>query len=236
MKLLICTILLLLFLVSFVSAETQLQPWCGSNEVYFSHEISPDIIGYERLKIYPDGASQADENVTVKNTLGQVIIDSYISNEGLPDISVIRAGLWRFRTFHYVNTDPGITTFNFTVLKRNAQNSETLLFSAITDDINSLTASEYLTSYVYQTDTQMLQTDRIVIKVYAQTTHSSNVIAHFIYEGTTNTSHVDPPLLVCVQPSNNNNSDDGGTVIGIIFGVIGGIIGAIIISKRGLQT
>jgi hypothetical protein len=238
MKRLMFPILLILFVVSGVSADTStlLQPWCGSPDIYFSHSNSPDIVGYEGLKIYPDGSNQVDENVTAKNTLGQVLIDSYISSPGLPDVSVIRSGLWRFRTFHYVSIASGITTINFTVIKRSSSGSENLLFSAITDDIDSLVATEYLTSYVYQTDTTMLPTDRLVIKVYAESTHSSNVVTHFLYEGTTNTSHVVSPLLVCPTTTTPSPDSSGsGGAIGAAFGLIAGMIGAIVISKRGIQ-
>lgn len=222
--------------ISLASASDLLQPWCGTPAIYFSHAYSGDITGYEGLKIYPDGTNQVDENITVKNTLGWVLVDSYVSRSNLPDVSTLRAGLWRFRTFHYVSLSTGSTVFNFTVFKRNADGTESLIFSTTTDDINSLTATEYLTSYVTQTDTTMLPTDRLVIKVYSESTHSSNVISHFLYEGSTNTSHVVPPLMVCLPESASEtgpgtDSIDGS--IGIVGGLIAGLIGAVII--RGKQ-
>lgn len=204
------------------------QPWCGSPAIYFSHAVSPDIPGYEGLKIYPDGAPAEDENVTVKNTLGQVLIDSYISDPTLPRVSSIRAGLWRFRTFHYVSSTAGVTKANFTVYKRSSTGVETFLFYVETEDIESTASNEYLTSYVMQTDTPMAQSDRIVIRVYGESTHSANVQLHFLYEGTTSTSHVVPSLLVC---STGGAADN--TAMGLVLALTGGFLGAIIISRRG---
>lgn len=211
-----------------------LQPWCGTPTVYFSHASVPDIAGYEGLKIYPDGSPQADENVTVKNTLGRVLVDSYVSGQNLPNVATIRAGVWQFHTYHYVSLATGTTDFNFTVFKRSSSGTETYLFSTITEDINALTATEYQTSYVVQNDTVMLPTDRIVIKVYAESTHSSNVVAHFLYEGTTNTSHVVPSLFVCNQVASPQIKADTGADVGsmAVVGVIGGLLGAIAISRR----
>ncbi|MFA7304847.1 MAG: hypothetical protein WC015_10110, partial [Methanoregula sp.] len=77
---------------------------------------------------------------------------------------------------------------------------------------------------------------RLVIKVYAESTHSSNVVTHFLYEGTTNTSHVVSPLLVCPTTTTPSPDSSGsGGAIGAAFGLIAGMIGAIVISKRGIQ-
>jgi hypothetical protein len=221
-------IVVAVLLVGCVSATVQ--PWCGSQNIYFSHPLVGDIPGYEGLKIYPDGVANVDESVTVKDTLGQVLIDSYVSESGLPDAVSLRAGLWRFRTFHYVSLASGATTFNFSVFKRTATGSESLILSTVTTDIDSLTPTEHLTSYVTQTDTTLAQTDRIVIKVYAKTDHSSNVVAHFLYEGSTNTSHVASPLFVCAPTA--SASDVGGEATGAALGLTAGIIGAIVISRR----
>jgi hypothetical protein len=166
----------------------------GGQILYFDHLKSTDPITYEILNLIPAGNAEADETVTVKNGLGEVLVDPYVTNIGFPALTEIPAGLWRFRTFHYINDDKGTTTAVFKVYNRTATGTETLLFTATSDDINTKTVDEYLTSYVTTTAYKVSATDRIVCKVYGQSTHNQNIIFHFVYDGTTHTSHIQTPL------------------------------------------
>jgi hypothetical protein len=132
--------------------------------------------------------------VVVRNTLGQVLVDSYITDVGYPAITEIPPGLWRFRTFHNVSSNSGVTTAVFKVYNRTAGGTETLLFSATSDEISGTTTTEYLTSYVQVVPYPVSLTDRIVVKVYGQTTHSANLNFRFVYEGSTHTSHIQTVL------------------------------------------
>jgi hypothetical protein len=166
----------------------------GGQILYFNHSASADIAGFEGLGLIPAGNVEADESVTVKTGLGEVSIDPYVTNLGSPGITNIHPGLWRFRTFHYVDKVNGNTNAVFKVYNRTAGGVETLLFTATSEDINALSVQEYLTSYVQATDIPLLLTDRIEIKVYGQSDHASNVIFHFVYDGTIHTSHVLTPI------------------------------------------
>jgi hypothetical protein len=168
----------------------------GGLVLFFSHSAIPDIAGYESLGETPAGNAQADESVTVKDTLGQVLVDPYVTYVGTPGLAILPAGLWRFRTFHYVNDGAGVTTAVFKVYNRTAGGTETLLFTVTSDEINAGTSTEYLTNYAQVLNYPVSITDRLVIKVYGQTTGASNKIFHFVYDGTTDTSHVQTPLLL----------------------------------------
>jgi hypothetical protein len=162
----------------------------GGQIIYFNHSASSDIAGFEGLGYIPAGNVEADETVVVNSGLGQVIVDPYVTILGQPGITNIPAGLWRFRTFHYVSHAGGNTNAVFKVYKRSAAGAETLLFSATSEDINALAVQEYLTSYAQATDIPLLTTDRIEIKVYGQSTSASNKDFHFVYDGSIHTSHV----------------------------------------------
>ena len=82
----------------------------GGQILYFRHANSTDLPTYEGLVTVPAGGTAADESVFITSGGGPVIIDSYITDIGYPALTEIPAGLWRFRTYHYVNKDPGITT------------------------------------------------------------------------------------------------------------------------------
>jgi hypothetical protein len=172
--------------------------WCGSPLLYFQHESVPAPAGFEGLDIYPASSPEDDENVTVKDSTGEKLIDSYISLTDFPNIVLIRAGLWRFRMFHYVSTASGDTIFNYSVSIWNTTGWR-YLFHVNTDPVNSLFPVEVLTSYALTINTTILESDRIVVNVSADTDHSANVIAHFVYEGNTNTSHVQVSYLDCPE-------------------------------------
>jgi len=165
----------------------------GGQVLFFHHDPVEEPEGYEGLYPIPAGTTEADETVIVQTGTGQVLVDPYITIAGYPGLTTLPAGLWRFRTFHYVNSAPGDTNAVFKVYNRSGA-TETLLFTATSEDINALEATEYLTSYVQTEDYTVALTDRIVIKVYGQSDHSSNINFHFVYEGVNHTSHVQTPL------------------------------------------
>ena len=195
----LCLLLMLCSLC--VPVLAQEQPWCGIQVLYFQHNESTSPPGYEELINRPSGNPQVDENITILNTNGWVLIDSYITPEyALSQTTEDLAGLRRYRYYSYVSTAVGTTQLNFTPFLRTPDGGETYFYSAISEDINSLTATEYLTSHVSQTPLIFHNaTDRIVIKVYAKTTHSSPVTVHWLYQGTSNTSHVESGYFVCEE-------------------------------------
>ncbi len=166
----------------------------GGQVLFFNHTVVGDPVGYEGLFPIPSGNTEEDEAVTVKTGLGQVLIDAYATFPGYPGVTVLPAGLWRFRTYHYVDSPAGNTNAVFAVYNRTSGGTETLLFTATSGDIGALVATEYLTSYVQTAPISILNTDRIVIKVYGQSDHASNIQFHFVYDGSTHTSHVQTPL------------------------------------------
>jgi hypothetical protein len=162
----------------------------GGQILYFRHANSTDPSNYEGLVTVPAGATEVDENVSIVSGSGQVLIDSYITDVGYPALTEIPAGLWRFRTYNYVNKDAGITTVIFKVYNRTASGTETPLFTATSDEIDALTPTEILTSYVQVAPFRVTLNDRIVVKVYMATTSAAAIQSHFVYEGTRHTSHI----------------------------------------------
>jgi hypothetical protein len=164
--------------------------------LYFNHTSYVTPSGYEGLTVLPSGATEVDESVTVNNGLGKVLVDPYLTEPGYPGLATLPAGLWQFFTYGYVSSASGTTTIVFDVYNRTATGTETLLFSTTSDDINALTATPYTTNYVQTSDYIVAATDRIVVKVYGQTTHPSNIILHFVYQGSVHTSNIQTPLVV----------------------------------------
>lgn len=182
-----------------VVAQSLEQPWCGPQTFYFQQNASTSPPGYEELLNRPSGNPEADENVTINAASGWVLIDSYITpEEALYESVADLAGLRRYRYYAWVNTASGTTQLNFTAMLRTPDGSESRFYSVESDDINALAVDEYLTSYVSQNDLRFYNTtDRIVIRVYAKTTQPSYVTLHWVYQGSTHTSHVETGYFVC---------------------------------------
>jgi hypothetical protein len=168
----------------------------GGTIFYFNNTVS-DISGYESIEQIPSGAAEVVESVSVTATGGDGLIDPYVTLSGYPGVASLPAGLWRFRTFHNVSSNAGVSNVVFSVYNRTATGTETLLFTTVSDEINQEgIADEYLTSYVQNAPYTVSLTDRIVIKVYGRTTRVPATTVRFVYQGTIRTSHVQSPLAI----------------------------------------
>lgn len=189
---------LLLVMVALVTPCLAQGQWCGIQTLFFQHANSPDIPGYEQLINYPSGANETDETVVVQLSSGTVLIDTYISPQGSPDVDYLLKGLRRYRTFSYVDGASGVTRLNFTPFVRYANGTERNLYTVMSDDIDALTVTEYLTSYVSPIDLDLSpQSTRLGIRVSANTTHPSPITLHWVYEGTYHYSSVESGYFEC---------------------------------------
>lgn len=178
------------------------QRWCGIQRVYFQNDNSTAPLGYENLLNYPWGNPEDDDNVTLQSSFGYVPIDFYITPEGFPRNTFMEKSAWEFNSYRWVSITAGNTTLNYSVFKRNDSTStETYLFSAESSDINDISPAYALTGYSMLTNLSFDVTDRLVVKVYGKTTHSSPVQLHFLYQGYTHNSNFDSGYFVCPDTS-----------------------------------
>lgn len=191
---------LLVFIICIVPVSAQ-QPWCEINRIWFQHNQTPDITGYETWVNYPSGDIEIDENVSVKNTDGFVKIDTYITPLNQPKAYTILKGLRTYHGFFYVSTNVGITKIRYETFVRKINGTETILYQLDTVDINDLTVKEIVTNYASPTDLDMDVTDRLGVNVYAFTDHSSPVVVHFVYQGIDHASYVDSGYFDCTAPT-----------------------------------
>jgi hypothetical protein len=187
--------LLLILLAAPVLAE---QSWCGPQVLYFQHNLSVSPAGYEELINRPSGNQEVIETVTVRNTGGPILIDNYIAPPNtLTQTGSLLAGLRKFHTYAYVDTASGTTRLNFTKFIRFANGDEKNLYTVMSDDIDSPTPIDYETYFVAPYDFPLNATDRIGIRVTANTSHSSNVALSWVYQGTAHASWFDSGFFVC---------------------------------------
>lgn len=209
-------------------------PWCGIQEIFFWNATS-DISGYLVLDHIPELAAEREVNVTVSSATGSKQLGAWVSPAGSPGVTTIAPGVWRFRTYHNVSSQVGITKLEFHILNRSSDGTETDLFygNAITRDINTLDPTEQLLSYARRNVTTMFSGDRLVIKVNASSTSVTARTVYMWLGGNTNTSMVQASNFICCDSEDGSCSGGGGDgAVGAAFGIIGGIIGGIVILRR----
>lgn len=188
----------LLALSCVVSAQGQ--SWCGIQTLYFQHNASISPAGYEELINYPSGNPEVDENVSVINSAGPVLIDNYIIPEGsLVHTTELLQGLRRYVFYSYVTSSVGTTQLNFTAFRRFSNGTEQDFYTAMSGDINALTVTETTFNYVSQVNLNLNPTDRLGIRVSANTTHSAPIGVHWVYQGTTHASSFMTGFFVCEE-------------------------------------
>lgn len=206
--------LLLLLAAIVVVPALAAQPWCGIQQLYFQHNASISPAGYEELINFPSGNSEIIESVSVINTGGTKLIDNYIGPvASLNGVTQLNAGLRRYRVYTYVSSATGTTQLNFTKFVRHADGSETDIYTALSGDIDDLTVAEHDFSYVMTTNLPLNSTDRLGIRVSANTTHSSPITVSWVYQGATHTSMLDSGFFVCASNPFSTNVGVGGALV-----------------------
>jgi len=158
----------------------------ASGRIWYFRQADSDISGYESLQPdTPDLDPQDDMTAVVINTGGQVLIEEFATDAGDPGVTEIPAGEYEFRFWGYVSDASGSTNLVFKFYKRTTGGTETLLFEVDSPEINATSSNYYTALSVAVSPFTVADTDRIVVKVYAETTHTSNVTAHFLHSGAT---------------------------------------------------
>lgn len=176
-------------LLCLITLPVSAQSWCGQQDAYFNHSSTPDVSGYELLMNFPSGAPEIIENVTVINTGGPVLIDTYIMPAGSLNKAIsLEPGVRMFRVYSSVSSNVGTTKLNFTAFRRFANGTEQNFYTALSGDINDLTVAEQDFLYVSSTKLMLSPTDRLGVRVSANTTHSAPITVNWYYQGETHYS------------------------------------------------
>jgi hypothetical protein len=164
----------------------------SSGQVLYFNDISSDLSGYEQLSRSPDG-TQADEQVTVgNNASAEVLVDPYATELGYPSSSIVPAGIWTMKVYHYVDNATGVTNAVYRVYKISSEGAETLIAGPwVSDEINATTPTLYQKDFSIISDIPLVSTDRIVIRVFGKSTRTPGTVQfHSIYGGNTYVSRV----------------------------------------------
>ena len=164
----------------------------GSAQTLYLQETASDIVGYETLRTQPSAAAEDWDQVSVSSATSPLLIDSYATESGNPGVTSWPAGNWIFHVHGTVDSNTGVTQILARVYSRTVGGTETLLFSATSDEMD--TANNEYQFNAYETAFAVGQTDRLVIKFYATTTSAAARTVRIYYQGQTQASYVGTPI------------------------------------------
>lgn len=177
--------------VNWVNQTNAPQVNAGAGVTFFLTNTASGIGSYDIISKTPDSASEQDEFVSVTNTT--TLIEGYISDSEI-NSTTIDAGIWEFNFYGYVSSTSGATTYTIELYKRTSGGTETLLFSVVSDEINSTSIALYDISTV-QPSFACNATDKLLVKIYATTDSLSAVTVHLVHSGSEHYSHFHTPLV-----------------------------------------
>ena len=173
---------------------------------YYLWDVASDVAGFDRLNRTPPTEVQqndwADCIGAGGGTFGaEVIVESYMTDAGDPSALTIPAGSWMFHFYSYVDQNIGTNRLVWKVYSCSAAGaSEVLVFSKTattnTTSINVAAPTEILNEY-YSTVAHAFvsNTDRLILKMYVQTSSNNTRRIHFLHSGNVFTSHFSTPLI-----------------------------------------
>lgn len=157
--------------------------------LYFTN-IDSDISGYKKISNTAD-VSATELSATVTQADGEKFFRAYAFDAAIAT-TVIDAGPWVSVFKVKVSNATGVTQLVLKAYARHTDNSETLLFSANSTEINN-TSYEVIPNQIPQSLFTVLATDRLVLKIYGKTTSGSTItITTFIGDG--DASYITTPL------------------------------------------
>ena len=185
-----------------VTPSSDEYPICEDMNFFFWNDSSSFGDDYNRLATKPQMSDAVILSAVVSDVTGEQTIGSFIT-EPFPTGKIMGPGLTRYRTYLNVSSAVGTTKYDFIPYNVSPSGIETKMFFGIprTEEINSLTVDEYLTSYARRNYTTFLPGERLLIRVNASTTSSVERTAYFNIAGTEAASMVGVGYWICPDPT-----------------------------------
>lgn len=161
----------------------------ASGRIWYFTQTNSNIVNYESLTPdRPDANPQDIMSGSVTSAGGQTLLASFATAPGDPYLTELPVGEYEIRFWANVSSGDGVSTLVFKTYRRSTDNSETLLFELTSAEINATTATYSSAIATLTAPLALAQTDRIVTKVYAQTTNVGAVTVSFVHSGITPSS------------------------------------------------
>ncbi len=132
--------------------------------------------------------------ITETNITSEVLIGTWDTITGDPDLEIMPAGIWEAKFYAAVSNAAGYTNLKFKVFKLEPGGATTLLAEGDSPDINSTTPALYTWDITQNVPVDFDTDDMIRLEVYVDST--SNIDLDFYYEGTTRSSNLTTPIFM----------------------------------------
>jgi hypothetical protein len=162
----------------------------GAGIDLFATTIESDVSTYYYLSRIPDSGAEVEFSAIANNN--QVPIRQSVSPSSM-DVSTLDAGIWVFHSWGHASA-VGHSQLVYKIYSRTTGGTETLLFSVTSNDLGMLIGP--VDTSTTQQSFALGATDRLVIKVYAQTSNTSDTTVYYYVGGTEHYSFVSTPLIV----------------------------------------
>jgi hypothetical protein len=126
------------------------------------------------------------------STSGERFIAGWITSPGDPNVILLPAGEFTWRLWLNINDTDAVTTFVARVYKVDPTNSnaETELFNYTTPEVNATTPTLFQIAQYIQGGYVLEETDRLLMKLFIQTTSTNNIFGTVTHDGVNRQSSV----------------------------------------------
>jgi len=158
-------------------------PGYSQGAIYYLHDALSDLVGYEKLLTTPGSGDTDEDNATINSGTGEVLIDQYATEPGVPGFAAIPGGTISFLTYRYVSSEVGDSRLVIRV-SATGSNGEYPLFVVSGSEVNDTTPTlETITIVVPETPLSGSD-DRMIVRYYGKTTSVVDKTMYLLYEGT----------------------------------------------------
>lgn len=183
-----------------------------SGSTYILTRANSDVSGYEYMDLLTDYAAGALATVSQTVTTSATLLEEFITQTDHPNVTILSAGI--FSCYFTTQKSSGSNNYHcfFELYKRSSGGTETLLMTSDSSTSTALnTDVQQICTGNLVTNTSLLVTDRLVVKIYAQMTSSSATIT-LKYDDTTSARFTLPSSPIGYVPENVANKSTDGTL------------------------
>lgn len=156
-------------------------------DFFLYDDASTDVAGYKQL--LPVVSSGAQHTLVKAIAANDTLVEEWVTEttcECAQRVNTLTAGIYNFH-LHLSAAIAGKVSFYYKLYIRSALGVETLLFTSIESETVSTSEGEFNVHGTLTEDYKVETDDRLLIKMYGNTTHPVSINATMYYEGDTAT-------------------------------------------------
>ncbi len=182
----------------------------GGQNFFFNQSVSQDVSPYKELGEFTDGLPESTVTVNLTANEQNVLVNGgFITDNGVPEITVIPNGLWHAYCYFTKNAENDNLQVYYVVSKYTTGGTKTTLFTSsavqIGWDSNNTTPVEIKINGL-PTSSLLNVSDRIIVDIYVNNNDNQNRTVTFYSEGTLHYSY-----LVTTLATPSGSSGTSGT-------------------------